>query len=75
MQLSPVPKEIAHAGLRALKTVCLSSPSSKLTEIQTQFLYGVQKHILHTDFELDSLESITPSELATIVNEQEVNME
>ena len=71
MQLSPVPKEIAHAGLRALKTVCLSSPSSKLTELQTQFLLGVQNHILHTDFVLDSLEPITPSELATIVDAPE----
>jgi hypothetical protein len=71
MHLSPVPKEIAHAGLRALKTVCLSSPSSTLTDIQTQFLLAVQKHILSTEFYLDSLESITPSELATIVDAQE----
>ena len=71
MHLSPVPKEIAQAGLRALKTVCLAPPSSTLTELETHFLMGVQKHILQTNFALDSLESITPSELATIVKAQE----
>ena len=71
MHLNPVPTEIARAGLRALKTVCHSSPASTLTDLQTQFLMGVQKHILNSNFQVGSLEPITPSELATIVKEQE----
>jgi hypothetical protein len=71
MILNPVPSDIAQAGLRFLKTICLSSSNSKLSELQSQFLSGVQKHILNSEFEISTLETITPSELAAVVNIQE----
>jgi tellurite resistance protein len=71
LKLNPVPPEIAHAGLRALKSVCLSSANATLTDLQKQFLSGVQKSILQTDFNLDSLQVISGAELADIVKPQE----
>jgi hypothetical protein len=34
MELKPVPQEIANAGVRALKTVCLASNENQLSELQ-----------------------------------------
>jgi hypothetical protein len=71
MKLNPVPQPIAHAGLRALKTVCLTSSKESLSELQAQFISGVQNHILKTNFSLDSIIPISPEELASCVTETE----
>lgn len=72
MQLSPVPRDIAHAGLRAAKTVCLSAGIDELSPLQSQFLEAVQQHLLGTDFNLDDLAAISPSELSRSVETDEL---
>jgi tellurite resistance protein len=71
MKLSPVPNEIAKAGLRAIKTACLNSGADRLSPLQTQLLDGIQKYILHSEFDLESLSTISPEELASVVKDSE----
>lgn len=71
MKLSPVPESVAHTGLRTIKSVCIGSPHSDLSDLQRQLLLGVQKHILKTGFALEQLEWISPEELAATSIEQE----
>lgn len=66
MKLTPVPTDIAYAGLRAIKAMCLNSGTPSLSLMQTQLLNGIQKHILHSDFDLHTLPVISPTELAEI---------
>ncbi|NUP07501.1 MAG: hypothetical protein HOW73_15740 [Polyangiaceae bacterium] len=65
MRLSPVPSEVAHAGLRALKTVCAISRG--IDPLEAQFIDGLQRHLLGTSFDIASLEPITGEELARAV--------
>lgn len=61
MKFSPIPEEVAHAGLRAMKSVC--SVGDGLTRLERDFLDGLQRHLLHSSFDLDALEPITGAEL------------
>jgi len=69
MKLIPPPENVAFAGLRALRTVALCD--GEMHDIESAFLESVQKHILHTSYELDELNVITPEELADVVTEPE----
>ena len=53
----------AEFGLRAMKTICLADGS--FDELERELLNSVQKHLLHTDYDLDKLSEIEPEELAT----------
>src|SRR5262245_59222220 len=61
--LIPTPEQ-AHAGLRSLKSVMLSG--GFLSEAHREALTAVQKHLLHTDYDIDSLAPISPEELARV---------
>jgi tellurite resistance protein len=65
MELMIPPPEVAEAGLRGLKMVAMAD--GELHELERRLLNGAQEHILHTDFDLDALEPITPEELAQAV--------
>ena len=65
MQLDVPPPAVAHAGLRALKTVALADGT--LHELEAGLIATVQRLLLGTAHELDALTSITPDELASIV--------
>ena len=65
MKLSPVPPDIAHLGLRTIKSVCVGSSGTALSELQLQLLAGIQRHILKTDFMLDELQAISAKELSS----------
>jgi len=69
LKLSSPPKDIAFAGLRALRTVALCD--GELHAIERAFLDSVQKYILHTSYDLDELSMITPEELSEVVTESE----
>lgn len=58
MRLNPVPHSVALAGLRAIKTMCLRPEDGKLTDLQSKFIDGVQKNILLTDIDLNSLATL-----------------
>jgi len=62
MTLSPVPPDIALAGLRALKTVC--SADGGITPLERGFIDGVQRHVLNLSADLDALAPIDGAELA-----------
>ncbi|MEC7583492.1 MAG: hypothetical protein VYE77_04180 [Planctomycetota bacterium] len=57
----PSPQE-AEFGLRAMKTISLADGS--FDELEHELLDSVQKHLLHTDYDLDALAEIQPEELA-----------
>lgn len=65
MKLSPVPQDVARAGLRALKTICAASGG--IVPLEASFLDGVQRHLLGTSFDIDGLEPIDEHELAAAV--------
>ena len=65
----PTPSEV-QAGLRAVKT--LLTLESPLNPIETKLLAAVQRHILHSDVELDRLEPIEPAALAAAIERQPV---
>src|SRR3954468_12595649 len=70
MKLDPVPQPIALAGLRAVRSTCAEAGGA-LSDLQSRFLNGIQKHILHTEFPPDSVKDISPGELASLVKEAE----
>jgi len=57
----PNPEE-AYLGLRAMKMV--AEREGRLTPAARHLLTAAQSHILHTDYELDTLPPITPGQLA-----------
>ena len=59
--LRPSPQE-AEFGLRAMKTISLAD--GHFDELERELLTSVQKHLLHTDYDLDALPEIQPEELA-----------
>lgn len=59
------------AGLRAVKRICVEDENGQLSELQAQFLSGVQRHILDTDLDLEKLRPIDPAELAATVAQGE----
>lgn len=65
MSLSPVPHDVAQAGLRALKTIC--AVSKGIEPLEARFLDGVQRYLLGTDFDVDALAPIDGAELARLV--------
>lgn len=70
MQLNPVPPEVAHAGMRGLKTIALAD--GELHALERRMLEGVQRHLLHSSFDVDALEPIAPSQLAEAVASAEL---
>lgn len=58
-------KEQARAGLRAIKTTLIAGGG--LSEVHREAISAVQKHLLKTDYDIDALPSIEPSELGTII--------
>ncbi len=69
MKLDPPPRDIARAGLRALKAVVLAD--GELHDLERGFLEAVQSHVLETDFDVAELEPIDGNELAALVTEKE----
>src|SRR4051812_28866526 len=65
MVIPAVPGEVAEAGLRALKTVCLTD--GVVTPLEASFLDGVQRHIMRSTFDLEALAPISGEELARAV--------
>ncbi len=71
MQLSPVPPDVAHLGLRTLKSVCIGPSGTKLSELQFRLLEDIQRHILESSFRLDELDGVSVEELSSSTMEQE----
>src|SRR5687767_10082296 len=71
MRLEPVPPDVARAGLAMLRDICATASGDGLTDLQRRFLSGVQTSILHSTFDIDTLRSLTPTELAAIVGRPE----
>jgi tellurite resistance protein len=67
MAMLTPPQDVAHAGLRALKTV--AAADGKLHPLEDELLASVQRHILRTELNVDELEPITPEELAEAITE------
>ncbi len=63
MQLVIPPPEVARVGLRALRMV--AAADGEIHDLERRMVAAVQTHILHTDLDFDSLEPITPEELAS----------
>ncbi|MGK3995506.1 hypothetical protein [Sorangium sp. So ce1024] len=59
--------EQAHAGLRAIKVVLTSA--GPLDGPRRAAVAAVQRHLLHTDFDVDALDPIAPEELARAVRD------
>lgn len=67
--ITPSP-EVAHAALRALKTVALIDGDAH--ELEQRFFESVQEHILKTSFDFATLATIAPSELKALVPDSEI---
>jgi hypothetical protein len=65
MQLSPVPPQVALAGLRALATVARADGT--FSPLEASFLDAVRTNVLRLDADVGQLPSITPEELAQAV--------
>lgn len=57
----------ARAGLRAIKTTLLAG--GPLAPAHREAFSAVQEHLLHTDFDVDSLPPITPADLAASIED------
>ena len=60
-------KAEAEFGLRAMKTICLADGAFE--DLERELLESVQRHLLHTDYDLDRLPEIAPEELAGNIND------
>lgn len=69
MALTAPPPEVARAGLRAL--VSVASVDGVLHELERDLLQSVQRLLLHTDFDLATLEPIAAAELSAAVPQPE----
>ncbi len=67
MKLMTPPPEIAHSGLRALKTIAIAD--GHFHPLEQQMIASIQAHLLKTDFDIDSLGPITPQGLAASVSD------
>ncbi|MGD1872071.1 MAG: hypothetical protein ACFB02_03370 [Mastigocoleus sp.] len=67
MKLIALPPIVAHAELRALKTI--ASENGELEDLELKALQAIQTHVLNTNFDIHSLEAIAHEELAEIVTE------
>jgi len=67
MALPIPPESVARAGVRALLAV--AGADGEIHELERELITAVQRHILHTDFDLGALEPVTPEELASAVSE------
>lgn len=65
MELTTPPLEIAHAGLRAMKTAALAN--GELHELELRMLAAARQHVLKSSFDVDTLEPITPDQVAASV--------
>ncbi|MEZ4749214.1 MAG: hypothetical protein R3B54_00910 [Bdellovibrionota bacterium] len=68
MILEPVPSDVAVAGLRSVKTVCLTTHST-LSELQSRLIEGIQTYILKTHLPVNELTRIEPQQLAEAVSD------
>lgn len=69
MPIQTPPPSVARAGLRALKSV--AAVDGDFRALERELLDSLQRYVLHSEFEIDSLEPITPEELAAEVPEGE----
>jgi hypothetical protein len=60
-------REQARAGLRTMKTIL--TVAGPLSPARRTVIDAAQRHLLHTDLDLDALEPITPAELAAAVED------
>jgi hypothetical protein len=60
--------EQARAGLRAVKTTLLAG--GEIGPVHREAIAAVQKHLMRTDFDVDSLPPITPAELASAITDR-----
>lgn len=67
--ITPSP-EVAHAALRALKTIALIDGDAHALE--QRFFASVQAQILKTALDFAAVEPITPSELSELVTDREI---
>lgn len=65
MELFIPPPDVAHAGLRALKTIAMADGT--FHALEQRLLESVRTHVLHTAVELASLTPISGHELAATV--------
>ncbi|MFP6683874.1 MAG: hypothetical protein VB934_04140 [Polyangiaceae bacterium] len=64
MQLTVPPPEYAKLGLRAIKGVAIAD--GEFHPLERQLIDGAQRHVLHTDFDLDALTPIADAELEQV---------
>jgi len=67
--ITPSP-EVAHAALRALKTVALIDGDAH--ELERSFFASVQEHILGTSLDFDDVTTIAPSDLRELVSDHQI---
>lgn len=65
MPITAPPPSIARAGLRALKSV--ASVDGTFRELERELLDSLQRYVLHSEFDIETLEPISPAELAEAV--------
>jgi len=67
MDLTKPPPDVARLGMRALKTI--AAADGEIHDLERRFAAAVQRHILGTDLDFDTLPGIDPGELATGIPE------
>src|SRR3546814_13842562 len=65
MQLLQPSHEQAEAGLRAMRMLA-TTRQNDLSPAARNLLGAAQKHVLHTDFDIETLPPITPEALAKV---------
>lgn len=70
MQLIRPSAEVAHAALRALKTIALADGDAH--ELERGFFTSLQQHILETSFDFEAIEPVAPRELSELVHDHEI---
>src|SRR5215813_9680552 len=67
MDLTKPPPDVARLGMRALKTI--AAADGEIHDLERRFAAAVERHILGTDLDFDTLPGIDPGELATGIPE------
>jgi tellurite resistance protein len=65
--IEAIPAPVAEACLRAMKTV--AAADGKLHDLESELLDSLQRHVLHSEFDVSALGPVTPQELREIVPE------
>lgn len=67
MSFAPLPPEVVEPCLRALKTVALED--QREDTLERGLLEALQRHVLHSELDLDALAPIEPEELSAAVTD------